>query len=125
LRLLFSSRDLSQVKSYLLRQWTKMLSNRVSLQDFVFAKEVRLGTYSSNAATVPPAAMVAAKAMAADPRAEPRYGERVPYVVVYGEPGARLVDVVVSPHVLVESGGGLRLNATYYITKQIIPALDR
>lgn len=51
------------------------------LQDFVFCKEVRLGTYSANAATLPPAAIVAAKAMAADPRAEPRYGERVPFVV--------------------------------------------
>jgi DNA polymerase zeta len=47
----------------------------------VFAREVRLGTYSANAATLPLAAMVAAKAMAADPRAEPRYGARVPFVV--------------------------------------------
>jgi DNA polymerase elongation subunit (family B) len=53
----------------------------LAVQDFVFCKEVRLGSYSSNAATLPPAAIVAAKAMAADPRAEPRYGERVPFVV--------------------------------------------
>ncbi|GLC55953.1 hypothetical protein PLESTB_001048500, partial [Pleodorina starrii] len=125
IRLLFTSKDLSAVKAYLRRQWTKILANRVSVQDFVFAKEVRLGTYSANAATVPPAAVVATKAMAADPRAEPRYAERVPYVVVYGEPGARLVDLVVSPHQLVESGGLLRLNGTYYIVKQIIPALER
>jgi DNA polymerase zeta len=39
--------------------------------------------------------------------------------------GSRLVDTVVSPHALVESGGGLRLNGQYYITKQIIPALER
>jgi DNA polymerase zeta len=32
-----------------------------------------------------------------DPRAEPQYGERVPYVVRAGAPGARLVDRVVSP----------------------------
>jgi hypothetical protein len=50
-------------------------------QDFVFCKEVRLGSYSANAATLPPAAIVAAKAMAVDPRAEPRHGERVPFVV--------------------------------------------
>ena len=49
--------------------------------------QVRLGTYSAKAAHVPPAALVATRAMAADPRAEPRFGERVPYVVVYGEPG--------------------------------------
>lgn len=49
----------------------------------------RLGTYSANAATMPPAAEVAARAMAADPRAEPKYAERVPYVVVHAEPGER------------------------------------
>lgn len=75
------------MKEYLERQWHKILANRVSVQDFVFAKEVRLGTYSPKAAVVPPAAIVAAKAMATDPRAEPRFAERVPYVVVYGEPG--------------------------------------
>ena len=40
-------------------------------------------------------------------------------------PGARLVDMVVTPHALVEAGGKLRLHAIYYITKQIIPALER
>ena len=39
--------------------------------------------------------------------------------------GARLIDMVVSPHALIESGGRLRLHANYYITKQIIPALER
>ena len=76
-----------QVKDYVQRQWTKILAGRVSLADFVFAKEVRLGTYSARHGIVPPAAIVAGKAMASDPRMEPRYGERVPYVVVYGEPG--------------------------------------
>lgn len=76
------------MKDYVQRQWTKILAGRVSLADFVFAKEVRLGTYSARHGIVPPAAVVAGKAMASDPRMEPRYGERVPYVVVYGEPGA-------------------------------------
>lgn len=57
--------------------------------------------------------------------AEPRFGERVPYVVVHGEPGARLYDMVVPPRALVEGGGRLRLHAQYYITKAVIPALDR
>jgi hypothetical protein len=128
--------------------------------------DCRLGTYSAAAATIPPAAVVAARAMAADPRAEPRYGERVAYVVVAGPPNARLVDLVrlqcyfnsgvlytcphksarcslcdaggdtgacdndtctqvVSPQVLVEAGGRLRLNALYYINNQILPALER
>ena len=52
-------------------------------------------------------------------------GERIPYVVVWGEPGARVYDMVVPPRALVESGGRLRLHGHYYITKHVIPALDR
>jgi hypothetical protein len=55
---------------------------------------LRLGTYSPNAATLPAAAAVAERAMVVDPRAEPAYGERVPFVIVAGEPNARLVDKV-------------------------------
>lgn len=43
---------------------------------------------------MPPSAIVASKAMANDPRAEPKYCERVPYVVVAGPVGARLMDLV-------------------------------
>ena len=39
--------------------------------------------------------------------------------VVYGAPGSRLIDQAVEPRELVESRGALRLNATYYITKQV------
>lgn len=107
------------------RQWTRILSGKVSILDFIFAKEVRLGTYSARASTLPPAAIVATKAMLSDPRAEPRYAERVPYVVIHGEPGARLADMVIDPYGLLEVGSPYRLNEQYYITKQIIPALQR
>lgn len=53
-----------QVKSYLERQWGKILSGRVSVQDFIFRKEVKLGHYTNP----PPQALVATRAMAADPR---------------------------------------------------------
>lgn len=124
MRLMFSTMDLSAVKAYLTRTWCKMLEGRVLVQDYVFAKEVRLGTYSARG-PLPPAAVVASKAMIADPRAEPRFGERIPFVVITGDPGARLVDLVVTPYQLLRSNGSLRLNNTYYITKQVIPALDR
>ncbi|ONK63448.1 uncharacterized protein A4U43_C07F15260 [Asparagus officinalis] len=125
IRLFFEHQDISAIKTYLQRQWRRILSGKVSLQDFVFSKEVRLGTYSSRASTLPPAAIVATKAMQNDPRAEPRYGERIPYVVIHGEPGARLVDMVVSPYVLLDINSAYRLNELYYIKKQIIPALQR
>ena len=96
----------AQVKEYLERQWHKILANRVSVQDFVFAKEVRLGTYSPKAAVVPPAAIVAAKAMATDPRAEPRFAERVPYVVVYGEPGKLRCSCGIWPYTVLPKSSG-------------------
>ncbi|KAL3843955.1 hypothetical protein ACJIZ3_001358 [Penstemon smallii] len=125
LRIYFECPDIDKVKKYMQRQWTKILSGRVSLQDFVFAKEVRLGTYSARASSLPPAAIVATKAMRADPRAEPRYAERIPYIVVHGEPGARLVDMVVNPLELLAINSPFRLNDIYYIRKQIIPTLQR
>ncbi|TVU37337.1 hypothetical protein EJB05_10646 [Eragrostis curvula] len=125
IRIMFEEQDLKKVKLYLERQWTRILSGKVSIRDFIFAKEVRLGTYSARASSLPPAAIVATKAMLSDPRAEPRYGERVLYVVIHGEPGARLVDMVMDPYGLLEVGSPYRLNVLYYIVKQIIPALQR
>lgn len=41
--------------------------------------------------------MVAARRMLEDPGREPQYGERVPYVIIRGRPGARLVDRAIDP----------------------------
>lgn len=62
--------------------------------------------------------------MAYDRRLEPRVGERVPYVIVYGMPGVPLIQLVRRPMEVLQDPG-LRLNATYYITKQILPPLAR
>lgn len=47
LKTLFATSDLSQVKRLLEQYWLKMLDDKLPVKDFVFAKEVRLGTYSS------------------------------------------------------------------------------
>ena len=71
-----------------------------------------------------------------DPRAEPQYGERVLYVVKAGAPGVRLVDRVVSPEemlkdrylifcLLTKQNSDMRLDAEYYISKTLIPPLER
>ena len=44
-RLLFRTQDLSKVKDYCHTSWTRILEGRVSIQDFTFAREVRMGTY--------------------------------------------------------------------------------
>ncbi|OJJ43465.1 hypothetical protein ASPZODRAFT_136340 [Penicilliopsis zonata CBS 506.65] len=123
LKILFRTADLSQVKSYFQNQCLKIMQGRVSIQDFCFAREVRLGTYSDRG--LPPAgALISTKKMLEDPRSEPQYGERVPYVVVTGAPGSRLIDRCVPPESLLHDAQ-LELDAEYYITKNLIPPLER
>lgn len=99
------------------------MQGRVSIQDFCFAREVRLGTYSERG-TLPAGAMISTKRMLEDHRLEPQYGERVPYVVVTGAPGLRLIDRCVAPETLLRDAQ-LDLDADYYITKNLIPPLER
>ena len=124
LRILFESKDLSKIKRYCQRQWAKLLLQRVSMADLVFRREVKLGSYRS-ATNIPPAATVATKQMANDRMAEPRHGERVAFVVVYKGPAAPLRDCVVDPRAVLLPDSSLRINARYYIEKQVIPALAR
>ncbi|KAK5651292.1 hypothetical protein OQA88_12636 [Cercophora sp. LCS_1] len=123
LRILFETADLSQVKAYFQDQCARILRGAVSIQDFCFAREVKLGTYS-NKGVMPAGAMISAKRMLEDARAEPQYGERVPYVVIAGGPGARLIDRCVAPEDLLNSSHAT-LDAEYYIGKNIIPPLER
>ena len=123
LKLLFRTADLSQVKSYFQKQCTKIMTGRVSIQDFCFAREVKLGTYSDKGPP-PPGALISTRRMLEDPRAEPQYGERVPYVVITGAPGARLIDRCVAPDVLLQNDH-VELDAEYYISKNLIPPLER
>ncbi|CRK15114.1 hypothetical protein BN1723_010541 [Verticillium longisporum] len=123
LKLLFETADLSQVKAYFQAQCEKIMRGTVSIQDFCFAKEVKLGSYSDKGPP-PPGAMISTKRMLEDARAEPQYGERVPYVVVTGAPGARLIDRCVAPETLLRDSQS-QLDAEYYISKNLIPPLER
>lgn len=123
LKILFRTADLSQVKRYFQQQCAKIMKGKVSIQDFCFAKEVKLGTYSDKGLP-PPGALISTKRMLDDPRAEPQYGERVPYVVISGAPGARLIDRCVPPDVLLHNEYN-ELDAEYYISKNLIPPLER
>ncbi|OCT48558.1 putative DNA polymerase zeta catalytic subunit [Cladophialophora carrionii] len=123
LKILFRTSDLSQVKAYFQAQCAKIMRGKVSIQDFCFAREVKLGTYSAKGPP-PPGALISARKMLEDPRLEPQYGERVPYVVVTGYPGARLIDRCVAPEVLL-GDAHMALDAEYYITKNLIPPLER
>ncbi|KUJ07350.1 uncharacterized protein LY89DRAFT_789805, partial [Mollisia scopiformis] len=123
LKILFRTSDLSQVKEYFQQQCEKIMKGSVSVQDFCFAREVKLGTYSDKGPP-PPGALISTKRMLEDARAEPQYGERVPYVVITGAPGARLIDRCVAPEELLENDHS-ELDAEYYISKNLIPPLER
>lgn len=123
LKILFDTCDVSAVKRYICRQFTKIMSGRANIQDLIYAKEFRgLNGYKPGACV--PALELTKKWQLSDRRAEPRKGERVPYLIVNGPPGVPLIRLVRSPNEYLEDEG-LRINAVYYITKAIIPPLNR
>ncbi|CCK72263.1 DNA-directed DNA polymerase KNAG_0J01820 [Huiozyma naganishii CBS 8797] len=123
LRLLFDTKDLSAVKKYVQEQFTKIEENNVSIQDFCFAKEVKLGAYKSEQ-TAPPGAVVAARQNEHDHRAHPQYKERIPYVVIRGKAGDTLRSRSISPAEFLANPNCL-LDAEYYIMKTLVPPLSR
>ena len=122
-RTLFTTLDLSLVKQYVQKQCCKLLEDRINIQDCIFAKEYR-GRSGYKPGACVPALHLARKLSKRDARSEPRSGERVPYVIVYGMPGLPLIELVRQPHDVI-SDSSLRINAQYYIMKQILPALNR
>lgn len=123
LKILFRTGNLSMVKDFFQQECWKIMTGRCSLHDFCFAKEVKLGTYSTKGLP-PPGAVISAKSIAADPRSEPQYGERVSYLVISGASRSRLTDRCVPPEELLLNPD-LRLDVEYYITKNLVPPLDR
>ncbi|EGW31711.1 DNA polymerase zeta [Spathaspora passalidarum NRRL Y-27907] len=127
LRILFETQNLSKVKEYTLKQFYKISINKISVQDFCFAKEVRYGTYK-NEKYLPPGAVVANKMVEDDPRKEPQYRERVPYVIIQDATKHRIKDRCISPEDLIASyktDKPLMLDYEYYITRVLIPPLAR
>jgi len=82
-----------------------------------------MGTYSDKVPP-PPGVTVAARQMMIDENYEPQYGERVPYVIIRGEPNSRLVNRAVGPHELLENNQN-HLDGAYYISRVLIPPLER
>lgn len=122
LKMLFRTNDLSQVKAFCRDEWAKILQGRVSIQDFIVAKEVRLGTYSEKGVP-PPGAAVAYRRILKDPRDEPQYAERVPYIISNTE-GRRLIDRARTPQEML-ANRSLGIDAEYYIRNLLIPPLAR
>lgn len=124
LELLFQTSDLSKVKQYLQNQWRKILSGKISIQDFCFAQQVKLGSYKEGSSNLPGGAVVSLKRMAKDEGAGPQYLERVPFVVTAGPGNSRISDRCYDPEEVV-SNPDLSIDADYYINQAIIPPLER
>lgn len=123
---LFETSNLSKVKEYVQKQFIKIIHLDVSINDFCFAKEVKVGTYKSDN-SLPPGAIIANKNMSKDHRREPQYRERVPYVVIHDPTKPRLRDRCLSPEDFIISSKSARVNldSDYYIAKVLIPPLSR
>ncbi|KAG5327593.1 REV3L polymerase, partial [Pseudoatta argentina] len=123
LKILFETKDVSLVKQYVIRQFDKIFQRRVSILDLTFAKEFRgMRGYKTNACV--PALELTRRLIKKDPRAVPRTSERVRYVIVAGAPNQALIHCVRTPMEVV-ADPSLIPNSVYYITKVIIPPLNR
>ncbi|CEP22500.1 unnamed protein product [Cyberlindnera jadinii] len=118
LRTLFETQDITKIKEYVVDQFKKIINNDLCIQDFCFARAVKVGRYKNP----PPGAIVSEKKMEEDERAKPEYKERVPYVIIE-EPGSILRQRARSPEEFLKKG--LKLDAEYYIVKTLIPPLER
>lgn len=121
--LLFKTRDISLIKEYIIEQFVKIVKNKINIQDFLFAKEVRLGTYK-NEKYIPPGARLSMKRKEKDHRTEPQYKERVFYIVRKGHNKEILRDRCVSPDEFLNNSG-MELDSEYYINKVLVPPLER
>lgn len=122
IRLLFKYKDVSRIRQYMERTWSRMFANTIPLSEYIFAKESKLGTYRS----MPASAIVATRLIERDPRLAPLYAERVAYVVVDGHSvGARLMDRVVPPLDVLAWPHLYRLDLIYYIEKVLLPPICR
>lgn len=123
LKILFDTKDISMVKLYVTKQFDKIFRRRVSIQDLTFAKEFRgMRGYKANACV--PALELTRRLTKKDPRAVPRTSERVRYIVVAGAPNQALIHCIRTPMEII-TDSTLIPNSVYYITKVIIPPLNR
>ncbi|ODV92214.1 hypothetical protein CANCADRAFT_21996 [Tortispora caseinolytica NRRL Y-17796] len=127
LLLLFETDDLSKVKEAFQSKCTSIMNGDMLVSDFCFAKEVKLGSYGARTVqngTYPPGAKIAMERLENDEAYLPHYGERIPYIVTAGPPGTRIADRSYGlPEFL--SRPDLICDYDYYLTKVIVPPLDR
>ncbi len=117
---LFTSRDASKIKKECIKTLQRVYSGHGGIKDLIFSQQVR--QYYKNDKLLPPAAVVHARRNRGHPVL---HNERVQFVIVCGAPNTPLRDLVVAPEEVMAVGSALRINSMYYVTKHLIPALNR
>jgi DNA polymerase zeta len=85
LRILFQTKNLSEVKNYLCSQWTKICTGEIEFKDFIFAKEVKMKNYTN----LPKGVILADRMKNSDPGFIMKDGERIQYLIVNGQDGLK------------------------------------
>lgn len=125
IRLLFD-KDLSRLRRYLESVWSSMMNGSMPINSYIFACEVRAGTYRAPHGNLPPAAQIAEeRVQRGDPRAWPLYGDRVPYLMVSRTLLGKLKNEIVPPDLIFDPTTNLRVNVHRYIVKKLLPSLER
>lgn len=125
LRIQFTSRNIDEVKSYVQRQFIRIMSGKLSnTRDFVFSRQYKPRDIDKEESVFVPAWQIARRLMTKDPRAEPTFKQRIPFIITYGQTGTPLVHLARTPIELLQDLS-LRVNSDYYIQKIICPTLNR
>ncbi|TPX33312.1 DNA-directed DNA polymerase [Synchytrium microbalum] len=115
LKIMFRTADLSAVKEFIINQIVKLESGKVSLIDFLISSEVRLGSY--RAKTLPAGAELAKRELQLDPRAQPQFAERKPFVLAAAaDKKTAIATLSVAPE-LAAANLGFQLNKSKYQEK--------
>lgn len=122
LRVLFDTRDLSEVKKTFLKICTNVNTGNVKLNDFFLSRTYK-GLNSYSLASHPMREIVR-QLVAFDENSEPTAGDRVAYVIVTGSDKATLSSLV-RPVSSFLNTDELYPNNAYYLVKQIVPPLNR
>jgi DNA polymerase elongation subunit (family B) len=99
-------------------QFSRLLRGVLPLKYFVFQNQVRAIEDYKDQNHLPPAARVAADVN----RTDTVRGDRIAYVIVKSGAGNKLSDQVRPPRALLEDE---ILNLDYYLTKQVVPSVQR
>ncbi|RVE44019.1 hypothetical protein evm_011317 [Chilo suppressalis] len=119
---LFETGDMSRVKRIVESTLYQLASGSTPMLDLMFTREYHGPTGYRPGAVAPPNE-IAKRIGARDRRARPRAGQRVPWVVAGGAPGAALGRLARSPAELARRP--VPPHVAYYVTRAVLPPLHR